>query len=46
MQMTWKRVVSIYMDNLENGNEDQKKIARSEINALAESMDAVNASNK
>ena len=38
MKITWERVLSIYIDSLENGNEEQKVIARDEIMRLGIEM--------
>ena len=39
MKITWERSLSIYIDSLENGNEEQKVIARDEIMRLGIEMD-------
>jgi len=39
MKLTWEHALSIYIENLESGNEEQKKIAREEIIRLGKEVD-------
>lgn len=43
---TWESLLPIFFDQIENGNEAQKKIAKEELTRLARAMDMNNAVKK
>ncbi len=42
MKITWEQAMPIYIDSLQNGNEEQIAIAIEELTRLAKEVDAAN----
>ena len=40
--LTWEKVMPVYIENLEVGNDEQKEIARDELMRLARAVDEQN----